>query len=76
MTHWLPVETAPRDGSPVLLWIEDRDAPPIYPVTVGVWSVDHLDGARFWHVFSKAFDGSSAYFDDHVRGWMPLPEPS
>ena len=45
--EWRSVSTAPRDGSPVLLWIEDIDAPPVYPVTVGVWTVDHLDGARY-----------------------------
>ena len=60
----------------MFLWIEDIAAPPDYLGTVGIWVVDHLDGARYWHVFAKAFDGSSAYFDERVRGWMPLPEPS
>jgi hypothetical protein len=37
MDDWYPVRLAPRDGRPVILWIEDPDAPPAYPVMVGVW---------------------------------------
>jgi hypothetical protein len=37
MDNWYPVRLEPRDGRPVNLWIEDPDAPPAYPVTVGVW---------------------------------------
>jgi hypothetical protein len=35
MEDWYPVRHAPRDGTPVILWIEDKEAPPAYPVTVG-----------------------------------------
>ncbi len=69
---WLPVDTAPRDGSPVLLWIHDPEAPPSYPVTIGVWTTDPGEGTRFWHVFSDPY-GTTTYFDRHV----PKPgEPS
>jgi hypothetical protein len=36
MNDWYPVRLAPRDGTPVILWVEDVEAPPTYPVTVGV----------------------------------------
>jgi hypothetical protein len=58
--RWLDVSAAPRDGSPVLLWIQDDEAAPDFPVTVG-----------FWRVFSAR--GPSTYFDLHARGWRPLP---
>ncbi len=35
MHDWYPKRLAPRNGTPVILWIEDEEAPPTYPVTVG-----------------------------------------
>ncbi len=32
MQDWLPVRLAPRDGTPVILWIEDEEATHTYPV--------------------------------------------
>jgi hypothetical protein len=58
-SRWLDVSAAPRDGSPVLLWIQDDEDPPDFPVTVGFWETNTR--------------GSSTYFDQHVRGWRPLP---
>jgi hypothetical protein len=69
--RWLDVSAAPRDGSPILLWIQDGEAPPDFPVTVGFWEADEIFGVSFWRVFSAR--GPSTYFDQHVRGWMPLP---
>jgi hypothetical protein len=28
MDDWYPVRLAPRDGTPVILWMEDAEAPP------------------------------------------------
>jgi hypothetical protein len=36
MNDWYPKRLAPRDGTPVILWIKNEEAPPTYPVTVGV----------------------------------------
>jgi hypothetical protein len=69
--RWLDVSAAPRDGSPVLLWIQDDEAPPDFPVTVGFWETDTIFEVGFWRVFSA--HGPSTYFDQHVRGWRPLP---
>jgi hypothetical protein len=70
-SRWLDVSAAPRDGSPILLWIQDDEAPPDFPVTVGVWETDTIFEVGFWRVFSAR--APSTYFDQHVRGWMPLP---
>lgn len=46
MEDWYPKRLAPRDGTPVILWIEDEEAPPTFPVTVGVWETDDITGAE------------------------------
>ncbi|PVE20522.1 hypothetical protein DC522_31795 [Microvirga sp. KLBC 81] len=72
MEDWYPVRLAPRDGTPVILWIEDEEAPPLFPVTVGMWEVDDISGLGNWRVFSPRFT-TSLYFDRHIVGWRPLP---
>jgi hypothetical protein len=72
MDKWLSVAAAPRDGIPVILWLEDDESPPTYPVTVGVWETDDITGASYWRVFGSLF-GTHTYFDQHVMGWRPLP---
>ena len=52
MIRWLDVSAAPRNGTPVILWIEDKDAPPTYPVTVGVWETDDITEVSCWRVFA------------------------
>jgi hypothetical protein len=41
-----------------------------YPVSV--WETDDMTGTSYWRVFGAIY-GTRVYFDDHVRGWMPLP---
>jgi hypothetical protein len=67
MREWDPVNTAPRDGTPVNLWIEDGEAPPTYPVTVGVWETDDMTGLSHWRVFGARY-GTHTYFDQHIVG--------
>jgi hypothetical protein len=54
-----------------VLWIQDDEAAPDFSVTVGFWETDTIFEVGFWRVFSAR--GPSTYFDQHVRGWMPLP---
>jgi len=72
LEDWYPVRLAPQDGTPVVLWIEDTDAPPAYPVTVGVWETDDIMGVSYWRVFGGRY-GTHTYFDRHIVGWRPLP---
>ncbi len=74
MDKWLDVSAAPRDGTPIIPWIDDDEAPPAFLVTVGAWEQDPVGGVSYWRVFG-AKDGTSMYFDQHVQGWMPLPTP-
>jgi hypothetical protein len=72
MKDWLPVRLAPRDGTPVILWIEDEEAAPIYPVTIGVWETDDITRRKYWRVFGARY-GTHIYFDQRIVGWRPMP---
>jgi hypothetical protein len=60
--QWQPIETAPKDGTNVLLFFRDwcRGGP---LVTAGWW----VDGADVWEIL----EGSGGSAD----AWMPLPPP-
>lgn len=60
MTDWQPIETAPKDGTPILVWIDDH-------VAEVEWDEDGWIGV--WE------DISSSSGDDYPTHWMPLPEP-
>jgi hypothetical protein len=76
--RWRPIETAPKDGSSVLLLVEDSD----YPLederataTIGAYGTE--GGAEFDQTWN--FAGWDWCQDCYVRGngtpthWMPLP---
>ncbi len=67
---WQPIETAPRDGTPVLLVdysLGDPGDPPGFDVFVGYWSDDAHN--RGW---TCAYYNVRTHDPDH---WMPLPAP-
>jgi predicted DNA-binding WGR domain protein len=55
MDEWYLVRLAPRDGTPVILWIGDEEAPPAYPVTVGAWETDDITRRSYWRVFAARY---------------------
>lgn len=58
--EWQPIETAPKDGTPVLLYATPR-------MEVGYWNVAVTDvGITGWY--------PSMYWRRPTH-WMPLPEP-
>ena len=60
-SEWRSLESAPRDGTTVLLWLRDRQR-----VALGFWRQGMLD---LWNT-----QGDGGYEDDELGGWMPLPE--
>lgn len=78
---WQPIETAPRDGTAVLVM---RD---IWPGTksgraeecnghntyVAEWWADEHDGAGAWICYMNAFHESECPIEP--THWMPLPAP-
>jgi len=66
---WQPIETAPKDGTEVLLF---------FPT--GFWRDDRKIAIGFWGIGDDWFEGeadarSMTDFGDHPTLWMPLPEP-
>ena len=59
MSEWQPIDTAPQDGSMILLWIEGY-----HPMTGG-WSWYDAD--------SGGWDTRIGFLP--FTHWMPLPEP-
>ena len=66
---WSPISTVPRDGTPVILWMAEDEAPPSLPLTVGFWTVNPMAGVDYWRIF-----GDPPHFcsDRQIRGWKPL----
>lgn len=60
MSEWQPIETAPKDGNEILLWVVDLGARPAF------WEND---------VWCSPVDGHTMYGNGEVSHWMPLPEP-
>lgn len=57
---WLPIESAPRDGTPILGWFEN----PFWPSAPGVlYWIDHNGG------------GWTHYANGKPTHWQPLPPP-
>lgn len=77
MSEWQPIETAPKDGEPVLLYKPNERMVGSY-VTVGWWSPDDGEGGGVWHdktgclgYFSRIAEAKQGY----PTHWMPLPQP-
>ncbi|MGF9764619.1 hypothetical protein AAII07_57025 [Microvirga sp. 0TCS3.31] len=68
---WFPIGKAPRDGTPVILWIDDDEVPPVLPETVGFWVTNPITGVGYWRIFGRR-DSRHSYADRQVRGWKPL----
>lgn len=66
---WSPVSAAPHDGTPVILWLEEDEAPPVLPRTVGFWTINPHVGLGYWRIF---VDPPRFCSDKQVRGWKPL----
>lgn len=67
MSEWQPIETAPRDGRPILLWCNDRQY-----VCGEFWS--RADGSAGWEIGHR-IDGTVICLGLPATHWMPLPEP-
>lgn len=65
MTEWQPIETAPRDGTDVLVATDDHKV-----------FAAHSYGGEWVAQADSAADGIYLSFDvGELTHWMPLPEP-
>ena len=71
LTNWKPIDSAPKNGTPVLLWARLKSSPPsdddLYPI-VGFW---HASVQR-WKVSPEHLNREE---DLIASCWIPLPEP-
>ena len=75
MTEWLPIESAPKDGSSVLVWSKRGGR------AIAWWSNDAIifegEDRPHW----VAFNCDDYFYSVHLIGdrepthWQPLPEP-
>ena len=66
---WSPMSTAPRDGTPVILWMAENDTAPVFPLIAGFWTISVKAGVGYWRIFG---DQPRFCSDRQIRGWMPL----
>lgn len=79
MSEWQPIETVPRDGRMVLLWVravrygEDDDGRQFESdcsgVDFGQWCALLDDGDGYVEAFASPHGDAQ-----HITHWMPLPE--
>ena len=67
MSEWQPIETAPKDGTEVFLWTEEKPN-----IVVAYW--DTYEGSGWWR-FSESVLSDIAGEVENATHWMPLPEP-
>lgn len=89
MIGWQPIETAPKDGTRILLVAVPYEAPEaaVLPASVhiGYWNpegtawvdeCDSLDGDAHHLKVTGVWNNRSGWFQpNEVSHWMPLPEP-
>lgn len=64
MAEWMPIETAPRDGTDVLCWVGFTYTPEQHVIlhwSEGDWITDYM--VDYW---------AASYEPTH---WQPLPDP-
>ena len=67
---WQPIETAPRDGTSVLLAVEWK---PKDVVGEAYWDVDMEE---WWWMNTSPSDSTGEFvLPDYILGWRPLPAP-
>lgn len=71
MSKWQPIETAPKDGTRVLLFR------PRHGVVCGRWDDDkYAKRVRpYWSNDQERLWGTLETRDNQPTHWMPLPEP-
>ena len=79
MMQWRDIETAPKDGSKLLLLVfpkegyrDDYDG----CLHIGFWGSELMHEPCFWCDWNDANDENPHYFAMiHPTHWMPLPDP-
>lgn len=69
---WHPIETAPKDGTPVLVF---SPGPSGDPTNVIVAKFDTWGDAAWWSFCESVLADIAGQIEPEPTHWMPLPEP-
>jgi hypothetical protein len=73
MSEWRPIETAPKDGTRVALWIPYTADTEEICADQGYWDADVETHRRSYHIKGCwRFDGDDGPFDIQPTKWRPL----
>ena len=77
---WQPIETAPRDGTEVLLWCAPHSDMEMDSIFAAAWVTDAGDEKRPYStwIIPQADDKEGGWADTlrwMPTHWMPMPEP-
>ena len=76
LSPWLPIESAPKDGTDILLLIENSSNPmqdELQSVSIGAFNIADDNEWTFagWHWEQDCYERG----DGTPIGWLPLPQP-
>jgi len=70
MSEWQPILTAPRDGTPIILFSADVDED-MGQIWIARWSEAHK-----WRDYGWEYRGGGSWcYANTPSHWMPLPPP-
>ena len=72
MAEWQPIETAPKDGTWILVFEHDEYSPSIHVVR---WGQPEWGGGDLTWVTMALGPNPDTYDPHPVTHWMPLPDP-
>ena len=67
-----PIETAPRDGTLVQVWLKASEQGPSQ-MDVVRWARSAVSGEGAWVARDSDSEARVAYSDADLEGWLPLP---
>ena len=72
MSEWKPIETAPRDGTPILIFCPRNDRK---PVCEAAWAYDYEGAPGHWTTPHGVKGRGYTILPESPTHWMPLPSP-
>ncbi|MDE2103252.1 MAG: hypothetical protein KGL39_38760 [Patescibacteria group bacterium] len=72
MSEWQPIETAPKDGTKILVYTIHGDIEISEWYTVNRYHYEPVEGDLYRRIEAKRTGGWNS---NNFEWWMPLPEP-
>ncbi len=77
INNWQPIDTAPKDGRPIDLWVEGPYYPGGHRFANSFWFIHEWDDSETpeWRTMFSERVGVSFPLDGKPTHWMPIPAP-